>query len=461
MGNLTPMLALAVFSAALGMFQFGYNTTVINLPQEKIERFISEMNEDSDVKLMFAIVVNICSAGGMLGGLLAGWPADKFGRKQSLIYAQVFSILGALLMGLCTVAGNLYMLIFGRLSIGFACGLYMGLVPLYISEIAPVEIRGGLGTLNQLAAALGIIVGQTLGLEEVLGSDGNWPILLAIGGTVPSLIQLVLLPLVPESPRFLVINKNDLDGGKQALMKLRQEGSVEEEIDEMTEERMTSEKSENVGMVELLTSAEYRFPLLICVLMHLSQHLSGMMAIFYYSTGFFIGAGVQENEAQYYSLGIGTIMVVMSLIIIPLMDCLGRRTLHLTGLAGIGFCSTMIIVGLNLGDEQWTGYFIIFFTLLFVVCFALGPGSIPFLITGELFLQGPRPAAIAIATLVNWIANLAVGLLFPVLSVSFNSLAFLPFTIATFILFTVLFVNLPETKGKSVDEVVREMKKQR
>ena len=299
MGSLTPMLVLAVFSAALGMFQFGYNTTVINLPQEKIERFISEMNEDSDVKLMFAIVVNICSAGGMLGGLLAGWPADKFGRKQSLIYAQVFSILGALLMGLCTVAGSLYMLIFGRLSIGFACGLYMGLVPLYISEIAPVEIRGGLGTLNQLAAALGIIVGQSLGLEEVLGSDGNWPILLAIGGTVPSLIQLVLLPLVPESPRFLVINKNDLDGGKQALMKLRQEGSVEEEIDEMTEERMTSEKSENVGMVELLTSAEYRFPLLICVLMHLSQHLSGMMAIFYYSTGFFIGAGVQENEAQY------------------------------------------------------------------------------------------------------------------------------------------------------------------
>ena len=466
MATVTPTLIVAIFAAVLGMFQFGFNTGVINLPQEKIEKFIAaavdEEFDQSKVKLLFSVAVNVCSIGGMIGGLSAGFVADKFGRRQGLWYTQALSILGSILMGCCKEAGSYVMLVFGRLFIGLACGLFTGLVPLYVSEIAPVEIRGGLGTLNQLAVTIGILLSQVFGLEEILGSEESWPLLLALGGAIPSVIQLVLLPLMPESPRYLIINQDNRNAGHKALSRLRLAGEVDAEFEEINAEKAGTDdpNDDSMSVFQLLKSKANRLPLAICVLMHLSQQLSGMVAIFYYSTNFFIGAGVDVGKAQYYSLGVGAIMVIMTIITIPLMDFAGRRSLHLSGLAGIVFSSIMIVIGLNLGDGDWTGYFIIFFTLLFVVFFALGPGSIPWLITGGRFTQGPRPAAIAIATLVNWISNLAVGLIFPVLESGAGNFSFLPFAIIVAILFVVLYVYLPETKGKSVEEVTDMLQEQ-
>ncbi len=133
----------------------------------------------------------------------------------------------------------------------------------------------------------------------------------------------------------------------------------------------------------------YRVALLVAVAMHLSQQLSGMVAIFYYSTGFFVNAGVKEDNAQYATLGVGAIMVAMTFVTIPLMDRLGRRTLHLGGLAGIVVFCILITVAQNLDPQEndGIGVFLIVSTLGFVVFFALGPGSIPWLITGELFKQ--------------------------------------------------------------------------
>ncbi len=133
----------------------------------------------------------------------------------------------------------------------------------------------------------------------------------------------------------------------------------------------------------------YRLSLIIAVMMHLSQQLSGMVAIFYYSTSFFESAGVPKENAQYATLGVGAIMVTMTFVTIPLMDRLGRRTLHLAGLLGIVVFCVLITVAQNLDPEEndGIGIFLIVATLGFVVFFALGPGSIPWLITGELFKQ--------------------------------------------------------------------------
>ena len=162
-------------------------------------------------------------------------------------------------------------------------------------------------------------------------------------------------------------------------------------------------------------------------------------------------------------------MVTMTIVTIPLMDKLGRRTIHFVGVIGMIICSILITIALNISDlesvdctttdsgsssgTEGAGVFAIVATLAFVVFFAFGPGSIPWLITGELFTQAPRSAAIAVATFVNWSGNLAVGLIFPHMQEAITNFSFLPFTILLVILFALLYFYLPETKGIPVNEI--------
>lgn len=464
-------LGVAIFSAVLGMFQFGFNTGVINAPQSSIETFINvsfKSRYDVDVtsekiKTLFSIAVSICLVGGMIGGLTGGSLAHKFGPKKGLLYVQVLSLVGAICMGICKPASSYELLLIGRFLSGLSCGAFTGLVPLYITEIAPVHLRGGLGTVNQLAVTFGIFISMILGLGNIFGNDTLWPLLLALIG-VPSLIQVILLPMVPESPKYLIITKGDLIGGKKALAKLRG-GSIdeiEEEADEISKEGGDQDDSKNrLSVVALLRTSSLYLPLFVVICMHLSQQLSGMVAIFYYSTSFFEDAGIEKSQAQYATLGVGAIMVGMTLVTIPLMDRAGRRTLHLTGIAGMVVCAILITIAQNVNNNtdreteiSGVGIFLIVSTLAFVVFFAVGPGSIPWLITGEVFEHGARPAAISIAVFVNWTGNLAVGLIFPVMQTRLEEYSFVPFAVILTVLFAILFFYLPETKGLQVFDIV-------
>ena len=166
-------------------------------------------------------------------------------------------------------------------------------------------------------------------------------------------------------------------------------------------------------------------------------------------------------------------MVSMTIITIPLMDRVGRRTLHLIGLGGIILCSIMITIALNYSGTETSntllldlnnsasneevsngvGIFLVIATLGFVVFFALGPGSIPWMAAGEMFSQGPRAPAISICVFTNWLANLVVGLVFPQLQIYLENFSFLPFLIITALLSGILFFYFAETKGKTANEV--------
>ena len=194
-----------------------------------------------------------------------------------------------------------------------------------------------------------------------------------------------------------------------------------------------------IRMLELVRSAPLRLPILIAIVMQLSQQLSGINAVFYYSTNLFITTGLSESHAKYATIGIGAVMVIMTLISIPLMDRSGRRTLHLYGLGGmfifsifitisflvkvcpqnICFCKIRNLIYLLNNQElvSWIWWLSVVSTLFYVVFFAVGPGSIPWMITAELFSQGPRPAAMSIAVLINWCANFLVGIGFPTMQV--------------------------------------------
>ncbi|CAB4055843.1 SLC2A1 [Lepeophtheirus salmonis] len=341
----------------------------------------------------------------MCGGFMGGMIANKLGRKGGLLFNNFIGVFGACSMGSAKFAESYELLIVGRFLIGVNCGLNTSLVPMYISEIAPLNLRGGLGTVNQLAVTVGLLISQILGVEGLLGTDDNWPFLLGIA-IFPSILQIVLLPFCPESPRYLLITKQQEAEARSALKKLRNSIDIEDDIAEMRAEEQAQHAEAKITMFELLRSPTLRLPLLIAIVMQLSQQLSGINAVFYYSTNLFITTGLTETHAKYATIGIGSVMVIMTLISIPLMDRSGRRTLHLYGLGGMFIFSIFITISFLVKElVAWIWWLSVISTLFYVVFFAVGPGSIPWMITAELFSQGPRPAAMSVAVLINWCAN--------------------------------------------------------
>ncbi|XP_075228605.1 glucose transporter 1 isoform X2 [Lycorma delicatula] len=467
--GLTFFLSYTILASMLGMLQFGYNTGVINAPEVNIENFMKDVYKDrygediqeESVKLLYSLAVSIFAIGGMLGGFSGGMIANKFGRKGGLLMNNVLGIGGACLMGFTKVSHSYEMLFVGRFIIGVNCGLNTSLVPMYISEIAPLNLRGGLGTVNQLAVTIGLLISQILGVEQILGTDDGWPVLLGLA-ICPAILQLILLPVCPESPRYLLITKQWEEEARKALRRLRASNQVEEDIEEMRAEQRAQQTEATISMTELICSPTLRSPLIIGIVMQLSQQLSGINAVLYYSTGLFISSGLSEEIAKFMTIGIGAIMVAMTLIVMPLMDRMGRRTLHLYGLGGMFIFSIFITISFLIKEFfgyvqemiDWMSYLSVVSTLSFVVFFALGPGSIPWMITAELFSQGPRPAAMSIAVLVNWLANFVVGIGFPTLQTTLENYTFLPFSVFLAIFWIFTYKKVPETKNKTFEEIL-------
>ncbi|CAI9588942.1 unnamed protein product, partial [Staurois parvus] len=247
-----------------------YNDTYIH----RYNKSISE----SLLTSLWSLSVAIFSVGGMVGSLSVGYFANRFGRRNAMLLVNVFALVGGALMALSKVAWSIEMLIIGRFIIGVFSGFCTGLVPMYIGELAPTAYRGALGTLNQLGIVVGILIAQIFGLNIILGSVTFWPLLLGIT-VLLAIIQCVLLPFCPESPRFLLIIKHEQDRAEKILQNLRQSHDVSGEMAEMKEEgeRMAQEKP--VSFIELFRSRQYRQPIFIAIILQLSQQLSGINAV--------------------------------------------------------------------------------------------------------------------------------------------------------------------------------------
>ncbi|GIX94028.1 glucose transporter type 1 [Caerostris extrusa] len=412
----------------------------------------NQISEDTR-DLIWSIAVSIFAIGGMVGGITGGIIATKFGRKGGLLMNNMMGVAGAALMTFSKSCGSFEMLILGRLLIGFNCGLSTALVPMYLSEISPVTLRGGLGTLNQLGVTVGLLLSMVLGIQDILGTEERWPYLFGVA-VIPAALQLLLLPLCPESPRYLLITKQQEYSAREALEKLRCTVQVEDDLEEMRNEERAQEQEPQMTVCQIMRNKNLQLPLLIAIVMQLSQQLTGINAVFYYSTGLFMNAGLSQAVSHYATMGVGVIMVVMTLVSIPLMDRAGRRTLHLYGLGGMFICSIFITISLLVKFlYEWVTYLSVVSTLTFVVFFAIGPGSIPWMITAELFSHGPRPAAMSIAVFVNWSANFLVGLVFPQMQRVFENYSFLPFTGLLAIFWIFSYNKVPETKNRTFEEI--------
>uniref|UniRef100_A0A669DP02 Solute carrier family 2 member 3a n=1 Tax=Oreochromis niloticus TaxID=8128 RepID=A0A669DP02_ORENI len=465
--QVTGYLLFSLATAVIGSLQFGYNTGVINAPEMKLKSFFNvtwykRYNKDIDpgvCTIVWSVAVSIFSVGGMVGSFSVGVIANQFGRRRSMILVNSLAVIGGLLMGFSTICSSYEMVIAGRLVIGLFCGLFTGLTPMYVGEVSPTPLRGAFGTLHQLGVVVGILIAQIFGLEALLGSDDLWPLLLALT-VAPAVLQCILLPFCPESPRFLLINLNREEEARNVLVRLRGSEDVRKDLQEMKEESAKMAMEKKVTIAELFRTAAYRQPLLIAIMLQLSQQLSGINAVFYYSTGIFSSAGVQQPI--YATIGAGVVNTIFTIVSLFLVEKAGRRTLHLLGLGGMAVSALLMTRAveahslLSVQDNiAGMSYVAILAVMLFVAMFELGPGPIPWFIVAELFSQGPRPAAMALAGCCNWTANFLVGMSFPTLQGWLGSWVFLIFTGLLIVFFIFTFIKVPETKGKTFDEIAR------
>ncbi|XP_044107720.1 solute carrier family 2, facilitated glucose transporter member 2 isoform X2 [Neovison vison] len=409
------------------------------------------------ITMLWSLSVSSFAVGGMIASFFGGWLGDHLGRIKAMLVANILSLVGALLMGFSKLGPSHILIISGRSISGLYCGLISGLVPMYIGEIAPTTLRGALGTLHQLAIVTGILISQIVGLNFILGNHERWHILLGLSA-VRAIIQSLLLFFCPESPRYLYIKLDEEVKAKKSLKRLRGGVDVTKDITEMRKEKEEASSEQKVSIIQLFTNSSYRQPILVALMLHVAQQFSGINGIFYYSTSIFQTAGI--SQPVYATIGVGAINMVFTALSVFLVEKAGRRSLFLIGMSGMFVCAIFMSLGLILLDKlAWMSYVSMVAIFLFVSFFEIGPGPIPWFMVAEFFSQGPRPAALAIAAFSNWTCNFIVALCFQYIAKFCGPYVFFLFAgvVLAFTLFT--FFKVPETKGKSFEEIAAEFRK--
>ncbi|XP_070560405.1 solute carrier family 2, facilitated glucose transporter member 1-like [Ptychodera flava] len=464
-GRLTFILALTTGIVAIaGSGNYGYGTGVVSAPSKYIQHFYNdtyvlrtgdEMSENGMLWL-WSTTVSVYCIGGAFGALIAAPMADRFGRKGFLLINSIFSILSSLLMGFSEVASSYEMMIAGRVILGFYAGAAITVVPVFLAEIAPKNMRGAIGINHQLAITIGILIAQILGIF-IFNTEDTWPILVAFGG-VFAVMQICILPFCPESPRWLLITKGNPDGARKALRRYRGDDDVSWEMHEMQIEYQEESKEPKVGIRGLFTNKNYRKPILISVFAHAGQQFSGINAIFFYATEIYFMIWPNNVSAVLYAtIGSGVVNVIVTIISIFVVERTGRRPLLLYPLILMAASTAFITLSLNLADpttqDAWD-YISLICVYLYIVCFAIGPGPIPNVLIPEIWSQGPRPSAMSVSVQVNWWCNFVVGITFPYIQASIGAYTFLVFTVFLACNCVFSFFMIPETKNKTFEEIV-------
>ena len=416
--------------------------------------------DSAHIDVIYSVIVAIFCVGGMIGALGTAFVADKIGRKWGLIYNNVLVVIAAACMGLSKASGYYELLIVGRFFIGLASGLFAGLAPMYLTEISPVHLRGAIGTIYQLVITISILISNVLGLPSLLGTESRWPVLFGVT-IIPAILMVFSLPLCPESPKHtLVIQGKDVDAQK-SLIWLRGTVEVHDEMEEMRHESEQMKVVPKVRLRDMWTNNTLRQPLIIAMVVMLSQQLSGINAAIFFSTKIFESAGLSDTAALYSTMGMGVINVLMTLVSLILVERAGRRTLHLTGLAGMAITTLILTLCLTMRDlAPALRYLSIIAVFFFVIMFATGPGSIPWFLVGELFGIGARGIATSIAVAVNWSANFIVGLAFLPLTHLLGDYTFLVFTFLLAMFWIYTYKKVPETKGKTHEQIAAVFRQQ-
>jgi len=388
--------------AALGSFLLGYNTAIIAgaLPFIRQTFHLSTTYE--------GFVVSSVLIGALLGALFAGKVADHFGRRPATFITAALFILG---IAIASLAHSIEFLIIGRFITGIGAGLTSVIAPLYLAEVAPIERRGAIVGINQLAITVGVLIAYSM--NYVFASTGNWQWMFALG-MIPALLQLSCFAWLPETSAW--IGKPKIKIHWHAIFQPR-----------------------------------YRKLLLLGLFLSSCQQITGINAIVYFAPEIFRQAGFSSISVSILAtLGLGFVSVIVTPVCMRLIDNVGRKRLLLVGVAGMAV-SLLVLASAFYTKTASLNIIALACLTAYMAFFAIGLGPVTWVFLSEIYPLEVRGAAMSLAIFANWLSNTIVAFTFLDLMILMGSGgAFCLYAIIGIISWFILYRFLPETKGKSL-----------
>lgn len=425
--------------AALGGFLFGFETAVIS----GAEKTIQELWHLSSGWQGFTVASSLI--GTVIGSLIAGVPAQRYGRKKVLTIIAILYLISAI--G-CAVTPFWILFVTFRFVGGLAVGASSVVGPMYISEIAPANIRGRLAASFQLMIVTGIFVAYLTNFSFVNMGDTAWRWMLGIM-VVPAALFAILLRFIPESPRWLVLKNRD----DEARAVFANTG----EADALALIKEEHELSKS-GTRESLFNGKYSKPILYAVLLAMFNQLSGINAILYYAPRIFEMAGFEKTQAYLQPVYIGGANLLFTLLALTAIDKFGRKTLLLVGCVGLIVFLALTANAFSPGGTM--GKNVLFYLLGYIAFFAFSQGAVIWVFISEIFPNSVRSQGGSLGSFTHWIMAAIISWTFPVIVEGSPMGGFYSFVFYAFMmLLALLFIwkVMPETKGRSLEQIQKEL----
>ncbi|MFE0799589.1 sugar porter family MFS transporter [Streptomyces sp. NPDC058812] len=430
---------------ALGGFLFGFDTGVVSgaLLYIKQDFDLNSFEQGS--------VVSVLLIGAVIGATSAGRLSERLGRRRALGAIGVVFIVGT---AIASAANGYPVLMAGRVILGLAVGAASATVPVYLSEISPTKIRGRLLTMNQLMITLGILIAYLVNLA--FSSNEMWRAMFAVGAIPAALMVAATLWVLPESPQWL-ISHDKADTARESIASVTDEATADRliararrRIAEEREKQARNSGETGRGAKKLLTP-DVRPALVVGLALAAVQQFGGINTIIYYAPTIIQQTGLNASNSIFYSVFIGVINLVMTLVAIRLVDRAGRRVLVLVSLAlmavSIFLLGLAFVVGMN-------SVLTLLFMVIYIAAYAGGLGPVFWTLLGEIFPPSVRAEGSSVATAVNWVSNFVVSLAFlPLASAIGQGETFWIFAGICVLAFFFVSRYLPETRNRDAEQI--------
>jgi sugar porter (SP) family MFS transporter len=429
-------------TVALGGFLFGLDTAVIS----GCERTIQQCWSLSDA--MTGQMVATALYGTIVGAIFGGLPAERYGRKKTLFGVAILYLVSALGCGL---SPDVTWLMIFRFLGGLSVGASSVVAPLYIAEISPSEIRGRLTALFQFNIVFGILIAYFSNWLIGIENPDNWRWMLGIVA-IPSLLFVVLIFTVPESPRWLVVKRGNTAEALR-ILKLINPGTALFLLEDIRAGQETEPK--NVGLSTFF-SRRYRLPIVLAFLFAFFNQVSGINAVIYYAPRIFEEAGLAANTALLSSVGIGLVNLVFTMIGLSLIDRFGRRFLMYIGSFGYIMSLSAVAFAFFIGTSGGITVPVLLF--VFIAAHAIGQGAVIWVFISEIFPNQVRSYGNSMGSSTHWVFAALIAAAFPWMASSFGQAYIFGF-FAVMMVFQLLFVwkMMPETRGVSLEHIEKKL----